>query len=197
MFSLYICKVDNGKERNYQSMKARAMESNGCTQGADLVSNQRIFPTLGYGFNRICPSIFQNCYGPGPVITCCFSFTNGEFITVILALFYHCMLNLEKEKITVFWFDLVLVHGSLDQEKQHFDHLNVETFHLLSYPIGLLAFSFGEWYILCAEGREQIFMIKILTMEYCIIVPNICFLVSKKIIYLCLLWCDLKSFPMG
>lgn len=193
MFSIDISKVDSGKGRNYQSMKARAMESSDCTQGADLVSNRRIFLTLGYGFDRICPSIFQNCYGP--VITCCFSFTNGEFITVILALFYQCMLNLEKEKVTVFWSDLVLVHGSLDQ-KHSLTTFNVETFHLLSSPIGLLAFSFGEWYILCAEGREQIFMTKILIVEYCIIVSNICFLLYKKIIYPCLL-CDLKSFPMG
>ena len=139
MFSIDISKVDNGKGRNYQSMKARAMESNDCTQGADLVSNRRIFLTLGYGFDRICPSIFQNCYGP--VITCCFSFTNGEFITVILALFYQHMLNLEKEKV---WFYLVLVHGSVDQEKHSLTTFNVETFHLLSYPIGLLALSFGE-----------------------------------------------------
>lgn len=90
--------------------------------------------------------------------TLLFSFTNGRIHCSYPASVPPMHGDLGEEKLTVFCF--VLVHGSLDQEEPHLTTFNVETiirtwaFHLLSYPIRLLGFSFEEWYILCAEGRE-------------------------------------------
>lgn len=51
--------------------------------------------------------------------------------------------------------------------------------------------------IFCVQNRgKKIFMIKILTVENCITVPNSCLLLYKKI-YPCLFSCDLKELPYG
>lgn len=54
-------------------------------------------------------------------------------------------------------------------------------FNLMLYPTSLLAAFFGELGLFCVqEGGEQILMSKILIVEYCVFVPNFCFLLSNK-----------------
>lgn len=57
-FLIDISKVGNGKGRNYLSVKAKAVEMNGCTQGADQHLIKEYFP-LGMGLTECAHLYFR------------------------------------------------------------------------------------------------------------------------------------------